>query len=123
MESGEWRVEREWRVESGEWRVRERVVRVEMFQERPELPPTQAQATARCIPPEQYSYTASILRLLRNKPFLLLILTYGLNVGCFYAVGTLLNRTIIEHYPVSPALFPLRTAWTQEAAEGLDGSQ
>ncbi|CAB1339779.1 unnamed protein product [Coregonus sp. 'balchen'] len=47
------------------------------FQERPELPPTQAQATARCIPPEQYSYTASILRLLRNKPFLLLILTYG----------------------------------------------
>ncbi|XP_045068935.1 feline leukemia virus subgroup C receptor-related protein 2-like isoform X2 [Coregonus clupeaformis] len=69
------------------------------FQERPELPPTQAQATARCIPPEQYSYTASILRLLRNKPFLLLILTYGLNVGCFYAVGTLLNRMIIEHYP------------------------
>ncbi|XP_052327466.1 feline leukemia virus subgroup C receptor-related protein 2-like isoform X3 [Oncorhynchus keta] len=70
-----------------------------VFQERPELPPTQAQATARCIPPEQYSYTASILRLLRNKPFLLLILTYGLNVGCFYAVGTLLNRMIIEHYP------------------------
>ena len=25
----------------------------------------------------------------------------GLNVGCFYAVGTLLNRMIIEHYPVS----------------------
>ncbi|XP_064781845.1 heme transporter FLVCR2-like isoform X1 [Oncorhynchus masou masou] len=70
-----------------------------VFQERPELPPTQAQATARCIPPEQYSYTASVLRLLRNKPFLLLILTYGLNVGCFYAVGTLLNRMIIEHYP------------------------
>lgn len=27
----------------------------------------------------------------------------GLNVGCFYAVGTLLNRMIIEHYPVSSA--------------------
>lgn len=27
----------------------------------------------------------------------------GLNVGCFYAVGTLLNRMIIERYPVSPA--------------------
>jgi hypothetical protein len=25
----------------------------------------------------------------------------GLNVGCFYAVSTLLNRMIIEHYPVS----------------------
>ncbi|CAJ1078098.1 feline leukemia virus subgroup C receptor-related protein 2 isoform X3 [Xyrichtys novacula] len=70
-----------------------------VFQERPKLPPTQAQATARLIPPEQYSYTASILRLLRNKPFILLIITYGLNVGCFYAVGTLLNRMIIDHYP------------------------
>ncbi len=27
----------------------------------------------------------------------------GLNVGCFYAVSTLLNRMIIEHYPVSSA--------------------
>ncbi|KAF0023508.1 hypothetical protein F2P81_024138 [Scophthalmus maximus] len=70
-----------------------------VFQERPELPPTQAQATARSIPPEQYSYTASILRLLRNRPFIFLIVTYGLNVGCFYAVGTLLNRMIIDHYP------------------------
>ncbi|XP_054617543.1 feline leukemia virus subgroup C receptor-related protein 2 isoform X1 [Dunckerocampus dactyliophorus] len=70
-----------------------------VFQERPKLPPTQAQATARSIPPEHYSYTASILRLLRNRPFILLIITYGLNVGCFYAVGTLLNRMIIKHYP------------------------
>ncbi|KAM4712849.1 choline/ethanolamine transporter flvcr2b isoform 1-T1 [Anableps anableps] len=70
-----------------------------VFQERPKLPPTQAQATARTIPPEEYSYIASILRLLRNKPFVLLIISYGLNVGCYYAVGTLLNRMIIEHYP------------------------
>ncbi|XP_026212393.1 feline leukemia virus subgroup C receptor-related protein 2 isoform X1 [Anabas testudineus] len=70
-----------------------------VFQEKPELPPTQAQAQARDIPPEQYSYTASILRLLCNKPFMLLVVSYGLNVGCFYAVSTLLNRMIIEHYP------------------------
>uniref|UniRef100_A0A3P9I915 Choline/ethanolamine transporter FLVCR1 n=1 Tax=Oryzias latipes TaxID=8090 RepID=A0A3P9I915_ORYLA len=70
-----------------------------VFQERPPLPPTLAQATARCIPAEEYSYVASILRLLRNRPFVLLILTYGLNVGCYYAVGTLLNRMIISHYP------------------------
>ncbi|XP_068609662.1 heme transporter FLVCR2 [Brachionichthys hirsutus] len=70
-----------------------------VFQERPTLPPTQAQAIARTIPPEQYSYRASILRLLRNRPFVLLIITYGLNVGCFYSVSTLLNRMIIEHYP------------------------
>ncbi|XP_058469582.1 heme transporter FLVCR2 [Solea solea] len=70
-----------------------------VFQERPKLPPTQAQAIARSIPSEQYSYMASIRRLLRNRPFILLIITYGLNVGCFYAVGTLLNRMIIAHYP------------------------
>ncbi|XP_040924974.1 feline leukemia virus subgroup C receptor-related protein 2 isoform X1 [Betta splendens] len=70
-----------------------------VFQEKPELPPTQAQAQARDIPPENYSYTASVLRLLRNRPFMLLVVSYGLNVGCFYAVSTLLNRMIIEHYP------------------------
>ncbi|XP_073339049.1 choline/ethanolamine transporter flvcr2a isoform X1 [Pagrus major] len=70
-----------------------------VFQERPEIPPSQAQAQARNIPPDEYSYTASIMRLLRNKPFMLLVVSYGLNVGCFYAVSTLLNRMIIEHYP------------------------
>ncbi|CAJ1073701.1 hypothetical protein D4764_12G0010930 [Xyrichtys novacula] len=48
-----------------------------VFQEKPEIPPTQAQAQARNIPPEDYSYTASILRLLRNKPFMLLVVSYG----------------------------------------------
>ncbi|XP_032356212.1 choline/ethanolamine transporter flvcr2a isoform X4 [Etheostoma spectabile] len=70
-----------------------------VFQERPEIPPTQAQAHARNIPPGEYSYTASVLRLLRNKPFMLLVVTYGLNVGCFYAISTLLNQMIIEQYP------------------------
>ncbi|KAM7402949.1 hypothetical protein PAMA_003734 [Pampus argenteus] len=75
------------------------VLVVIVFQERPEIPPSQAQAQARSIPPDEYSYTASIMRLLRNKPFMLLVVSYGLNVGCFYAVSTLLNRMIIEHYP------------------------
>ncbi|XP_048063641.1 feline leukemia virus subgroup C receptor-related protein 2 isoform X1 [Megalobrama amblycephala] len=75
------------------------VLVVIVFQERPEIPPTHAQAAARQISPESYSYTASIFRLLRNKAFILLVITYGLNVGCFYAVSTLLNRMIIEHYP------------------------
>ncbi|KAL6485480.1 hypothetical protein MHYP_G00048720 [Metynnis hypsauchen] len=70
-----------------------------VFQERPDIPPTQAQAAARLIPAESYSYTSSILCLLRNRPFILLIISYGLNVGCFYAVSTLLNQMIIKHYP------------------------
>ncbi|XP_029350066.1 choline/ethanolamine transporter flvcr2a isoform X2 [Echeneis naucrates] len=75
------------------------VLVVIVFQEKPEIPPTQAQVQARSISPDEYSYMASILRLLRNKPFMLLVVSYGLNVGCFYAVSTLLNRMIIEHYP------------------------
>ncbi|XP_071780265.1 choline/ethanolamine transporter flvcr2a isoform X1 [Centroberyx gerrardi] len=75
------------------------VLVVMVFQERPELPPTQAQAQARSISPDEYSYTASIMRLLCNKPFMMLVISYGLNVGCFYAVSTLLNRMIIEQYP------------------------
>ncbi|KAJ8396874.1 hypothetical protein AAFF_G00011970 [Aldrovandia affinis] len=75
------------------------VLVVVVFQEKPDIPPTQAQVVARNIPPEQYSYMASIVRLLRNLPFILLIISYGLNVGCFYAVSTLLNRMIIENYP------------------------
>ncbi|XP_029982438.1 choline/ethanolamine transporter flvcr2a isoform X4 [Sphaeramia orbicularis] len=70
-----------------------------VFQEKPEIPPSQAQAQAQSISADEYSYTASILRLLRNKNFMLLVVSYGLNVGCFYAVSTLLNRMIIEHYP------------------------
>ncbi|XP_056282081.1 feline leukemia virus subgroup C receptor-related protein 2-like isoform X2 [Pseudoliparis swirei] len=70
-----------------------------LFQEKPELPPSQAQAQARNIPPEEYSYTASIWNLLRNKPFMLLVVSYGLNIGSFYSISTLLNRMIIAHYP------------------------
>ncbi|KAG7331874.1 hypothetical protein KOW79_005843 [Hemibagrus wyckioides] len=70
-----------------------------VFQERPALPPSQSQAAARLIPTESYSYSSSILRLLRNTPFIVLLISYGLNVGCFYAVGTLLNQMIIKHYP------------------------
>uniref|UniRef100_A0AAY5ECZ5 Major facilitator superfamily (MFS) profile domain-containing protein n=1 Tax=Electrophorus electricus TaxID=8005 RepID=A0AAY5ECZ5_ELEEL len=72
---------------------------ITVFQEQPDIPPTQAQAAARLIPAESSSYMKSILCLLRNRAFVLLILSYGLNVGSFYAVSTLLNRMIIMCYP------------------------
>ncbi|XP_051502207.1 feline leukemia virus subgroup C receptor-related protein 2-like isoform X2 [Myxocyprinus asiaticus] len=75
------------------------VLVVFVFQDKPEIPPSAAQAALRNAPAGQYSYTASIRRLLLNKHFILLIITYGLNVGCFYAISTLLNRMIMEHYP------------------------
>ncbi|KAF7201922.1 choline/ethanolamine transporter flvcr2a isoform X1 [Nothobranchius furzeri] len=70
-----------------------------VFQEKPEIPPTQSQAQARLSRPEEYSYAASIMRLLGNKHFMLLVVSYGLNVGCFYAISTLLNQMIMQHYP------------------------
>ncbi|XP_027027858.2 feline leukemia virus subgroup C receptor-related protein 2 [Tachysurus fulvidraco] len=70
-----------------------------VFQDKPPIPPSQAQVAVQNMPSQDYSYLASIRRLLCNKPFVLLIITYGLNVGCFYAVSTLLNRMIIDYYP------------------------
>ena len=36
-----------------------------------------------------------------NKGYVLLLITYGLNVGVFYAISTLLNSVILKHYDVS----------------------
>ncbi|XP_026879513.2 feline leukemia virus subgroup C receptor-related protein 2 isoform X2 [Electrophorus electricus] len=70
-----------------------------MFQEKPDIPPSQAQVVMQNMAPQESSYRASVGRLLHNTPFVLLLITYGLNVGCFYAVSTLLNRMLINHYP------------------------
>ena len=39
-------------------------------------------------------------RLMTNKGYILLLITYGLNVGVFYAISTLLNTTILMHFQV-----------------------
>ncbi|XP_053701773.1 feline leukemia virus subgroup C receptor-related protein 2 isoform X1 [Synchiropus splendidus] len=75
------------------------VLVIAVFQDKPEIPPSQAQAQARCMPQDEYSYSASIKRLLKNRAFMLLVVSYGLNVGCFYSISTLLNQMIIDHYP------------------------
>lgn len=68
-----------------------------VFKEKPPLPPSQAQAAVHAS--EDYSYVQSILRLVKNFHFMLLLVTYGINTGSFYAVSTLLNKTIMMHYP------------------------
>uniref|UniRef100_A0A672RMA1 FLVCR choline and putative heme transporter 2 n=1 Tax=Sinocyclocheilus grahami TaxID=75366 RepID=A0A672RMA1_SINGR len=47
-----------------------------VFQEKPEIPPSLAQVALRDVPTAQYSYLASIARLFRNKPFILLLVSY-----------------------------------------------
>uniref|UniRef100_A0A8B9P4H6 Feline leukemia virus subgroup C receptor-related protein 2 n=1 Tax=Apteryx owenii TaxID=8824 RepID=A0A8B9P4H6_APTOW len=70
-----------------------------VFREKPLHPPSRAQALIQSRPPEEYSYVQSILRLVCNTNFMLLMVTYGLNTGCFYSLSTLLNRMVIHHYP------------------------
>ncbi|NWZ94420.1 FLVC2 protein, partial [Nesospiza acunhae] len=48
-----------------------------VFKEKPLNPPSQAQAMIQSRPAAEYSYVQSILRLLRNANFLLLMVTYG----------------------------------------------
>ncbi|NXC40021.1 FLVC2 protein, partial [Penelope pileata] len=69
-----------------------------VFKEKPPYPPSRAQALIQSRPTEEYSYVQSILRLLRNSNFVLLMVSYGLNTGCFYSLSTLLNRMVIYHY-------------------------
>uniref|UniRef100_A0A8D0BUH4 FLVCR choline and putative heme transporter 2 n=1 Tax=Salvator merianae TaxID=96440 RepID=A0A8D0BUH4_SALMN len=70
-----------------------------VFKEKPEYPPSQAQALIHSATPSEYSYLQSIRRLYCNVNFVLLIVTYGLNTGCFYALSTLLSRMVLQHYP------------------------
>uniref|UniRef100_A0A2K5SHF1 FLVCR choline and heme transporter 1 n=1 Tax=Cebus imitator TaxID=2715852 RepID=A0A2K5SHF1_CEBIM len=68
------------------------------FKEKPQYPPSQAQAALQDSPPEEYSYKNSIRNLFKNIPFVLLLITYGIMTGAFYSVSTLLNQMILTHY-------------------------
>ncbi|XP_077179393.1 choline/ethanolamine transporter FLVCR2 isoform X2 [Paroedura picta] len=70
-----------------------------VFREKPRYPPSRAQALIHTAAPEDNAYLRSIGRLFCNTNFVLLVASYGLNTGCFYALSTLLNRMVITHYP------------------------
>ncbi|KAA0708413.1 Feline leukemia virus subgroup C receptor-related protein 1 [Triplophysa tibetana] len=74
-----------------------------VIRDRPPLPPSKAQAVLSTIPAEDYSYKKSIINLFKNKPFILLLITYGIMTGSFYSVSTLLNQMIIasKKYPLN----------------------
>jgi len=40
---------------------------------------------------EQVSFMQSLKNLMTNRNFIFLLLSYGINVGVFYAISTLLN--------------------------------
>ncbi len=75
------------------------------FKDKPVTPPSRAQEVLRAgaveDPEASVDYVASIKRLMTNRGYVLLLVTYGLNVGVFYAISTLLNTVILTHFPVS----------------------
>nr|XP_026693930.1 feline leukemia virus subgroup C receptor-related protein 2-like isoform X1 [Ciona intestinalis]XP_026693931.1 feline leukemia virus subgroup C receptor-related protein 2-like isoform X1 [Ciona intestinalis] len=70
------------------------------FRKQPTLPPSKAQALFRASNEQQNeSYIASVKQLIFSTPSLLLIISYGVNTGSFYAISTLLNQEILNFYP------------------------
>uniref|UniRef100_A0A8C0C9Y5 FLVCR heme transporter 1 n=1 Tax=Balaenoptera musculus TaxID=9771 RepID=A0A8C0C9Y5_BALMU len=74
------------------------ILTVIAFKEKPQYPPSQAQAVLQDSPPGEYSYVKSIRNLFKNIPFVLLLITYGIMTGAFYSVSTLLNQIILTYY-------------------------
>ncbi|XP_040598669.1 feline leukemia virus subgroup C receptor-related protein 2 isoform X2 [Mesocricetus auratus] len=70
-----------------------------VFKEKPKYPPSRAQSLSYALASTDASYLSSIVRLFKNLNFVLLVITYGLNAGSFYALSTLLNRMVILHFP------------------------
>ncbi|XP_077265379.1 choline/ethanolamine transporter flvcr2a isoform X1 [Temnothorax americanus] len=75
-----------------------------LFKSAPPLPPSSAQAVQREKSEssrEVKTFFESIRRLFLNRGYLLLLISYGINVGTFYAISTLLNRLVIKQFPDS----------------------
>uniref|UniRef100_A0AAF5RWX7 Choline/ethanolamine transporter FLVCR1 n=1 Tax=Wuchereria bancrofti TaxID=6293 RepID=A0AAF5RWX7_WUCBA len=68
------------------------------FPEKPPLPPSLAQLRVLEDTSEK-NYYHSLKQLMTNPNFTLLFITYGVNVGVFYAVSTVLSQMILIFHP------------------------
>lgn len=66
-----------------------------VFQAQPPTPPSAAQEATQS-PIESSPFLHSIKRLFLNVNYILLLISYGMNVGVFYAISTLLNRVSMQ---------------------------
>jgi FLVCR family feline leukemia virus subgroup C receptor-related protein len=67
------------------------------FPEKPKLPPSVAQLRA-IEESLDNDFLNSIKKLCLNRNYILLLITYGINVGVFYAVSTLLSQMVVHFY-------------------------
>ncbi|XP_034102372.1 feline leukemia virus subgroup C receptor-related protein 2 [Drosophila albomicans] len=78
------------------------VLMIFFFQDKPPTPPSAAQEAAQRLEgmgEQQVSFALSLKNLLTNRNFIFLLLSYGINVGVFYAISTLLNPVVLKYYP------------------------
>uniref|UniRef100_A0A915B322 Choline/ethanolamine transporter FLVCR1 n=1 Tax=Parascaris univalens TaxID=6257 RepID=A0A915B322_PARUN len=68
------------------------------FSKQPPLPPSLAQLQSMERDVDK-KYMVSLKQLATNPNYLLLLVTYGINVGVFYAVSTLLSQMVLHYYP------------------------
>ncbi|KAM7344815.1 histamine transporter isoform 1-T6 [Cochliomyia hominivorax] len=78
------------------------ILMVLFFQDKPPTPPSAAQKVA--LPgtieaQNQISFNQSLRNLMLNRNYILLLISYGMNVGVFYAISTLLNPVVLKYYP------------------------
>lgn len=69
------------------------------FQKQPPQPPSRAQMLAVQAASESENYLHSLFRLIKNWGYTLLMITYGMNTGCYYAISTLLNTVVLQYFP------------------------
>lgn len=70
------------------------------FQAKPPLPPNPARSMSSQSSGSMMTYCHSIKNIVTNRNYILLLITYGINAGVFYAMSTLLNQTVLRHFPV-----------------------
>jgi FLVCR family feline leukemia virus subgroup C receptor-related protein len=71
---------------------------IAFFSEKPKLPPSIAQVRA-MEESIDGNYLASLKKLVINPHYMLLLVSYGINVGVFYAISTLLSQMVLLYYP------------------------
>lgn len=78
-----------------------------VFQDKPATPPSAVHLNeeSALINEGRSNFTKSLKSLMTNRNYILLIISYGINVGVFYAISTVLNP-VKYYFVTTPYLFP-----------------
>jgi MFS transporter, FLVCR family, feline leukemia virus subgroup C receptor-related protein len=70
------------------------------MQSAPPTPPSYAQASRNQQDETVSEYIKSLLKLMKNLNFVLILIAYSINLAVYSAITTFLNQMIIPLYPV-----------------------